>query len=65
MLECHFYYLIANYLSEHHPLVNTQWGSQSGKSTVTALLATTYDWFTHLEAGRDIGSVFFWSVERI
>jgi len=30
-----------------------------GKSTVTTLLATTYDWFTHLEAGRDIGSVFF------
>jgi len=48
--------LIANYLSEHHPLVNTQLGFQSGKSTVTA---TTYDWFTHLEAGRDIGSVFF------
>jgi len=35
------------------------WGFQSGKSTVTALLETTYDWFTHLEAGRDIGSVFF------
>ena len=33
-----------------------QWGVQS---TVTALLATTYDWFTHLEAGRDVGSVFF------
>ena len=40
MLECHFHYLIAKYLSEHHPLVNTQWGFQSGKSTVTALLAT-------------------------
>ena len=59
MLECHFHYLIAKYLSEHHPLVNTQWGFQSGKSTVTALLATTHDWFTHLEAGRDVGSVFF------
>ena len=29
------------------------------QSTVTALLATTYDWFTHLEAGGDVGSVFF------
>ena len=56
MLECHFHHLIANYLSEHHPLVNTQWGVQSGKSTVTGLLATTYDWFTHLEASRDVGS---------
>jgi len=59
ILERHFHHLIANYLSEHHPLVNTQWGFQSGESTFTALLAKTYDWFTHLKAGRDVGSVFF------
>jgi len=34
-------------------------GFQSEESTVTALLATTYDWFTHLEAGRDVGSALF------
>ena len=57
--KMHFHHLIADYLSEHRPLVNTQWGSQSGKGTFTALLATTYDWFTHLEAGRDVSSIFF------
>jgi len=50
MLERHFHHFIANYLSEHHPLVNTQWGFQSGKGTVTALLSTAHDCFTHLEA---------------
>ena len=59
MLERHFYYLISSYLSENHPLANIQWGFQSGKSTISALLATTYNWFTQLEAGRDISSVFF------
>ena len=34
MLERHFHYLIANYLSEHHPLVNKQWGFQSGTSLI-------------------------------
>jgi len=39
MLERHFHHFIADYVSEHHPIVNMQWGVQS---TVTALLATTY-----------------------
>ena len=41
MLERHVYCLIAEYLSSDHPLANTQWGFQSGKSTVSALLTTT------------------------
>ena len=43
MLERHVYYLITEHLSSVHPLANTQWGFQSGKSTVSALLTTTHD----------------------
>ena len=35
-----------------------QWGFLSGKSTTTALLATTYEWHKHLEAGVEICVVF-------
>ena len=59
MLERHFHSLISSYLSENHPLANIQWGFQAGKSTVAALIATTHDWLTQLEVGRDIGSIFF------
>ena len=41
MLKRHVYYLITEHLSSVHPLSNTQWGFQSGKSTVSALLTTT------------------------
>jgi len=58
MLERHVYYLITERLSLNHPLANTQWGFQSGKSTVTALLITTYDWLKELEAGKEVYSVF-------
>jgi len=40
---------------------NTQWSFQSGKSTATALLITTYDWLiiNELEAGKEVCSMFF------
>ena len=56
MLECHVHYLITEHLSSNHLLSNTRWGFQSGKSTATALLTTTYDW---LKAGKEVCSVFF------
>ena len=59
MLERHVHYLITEHLSSNHPLANTQWGFQSGKSTATALLTTTYDWLKELEAGKEVCSVFF------
>ena len=58
LLERHFHQLITDHLSDNHPLANTQWGFQPAKSTVTALLSTTYDWLEEMEAGRDICSVF-------
>jgi len=32
--------IISQHLAQHHPLSNSQWGFQSGKSTVSALLTT-------------------------
>ena len=58
LLERHFHQLITDHLSVNHPLANTQWGVQPAKSTVSALLSTTYDWLEEMEAGRDICSVF-------
>jgi len=59
MLERHFHTLVSTHLARNHPLSNFQWGFQSGKSTETALLATTNEWFTHLEARKDICAIFF------
>ena len=50
---------ITNHLNEYHPLSNKQWGFQSGKSTTTALLSVTHDWFQALEAGQEVCSIFF------
>ena len=38
LLECHFHQLIADYLSNNHPLANTQWGFQPAKSTVKCIV---------------------------
>ena len=51
--------LIAEHLEVHHPLSNTQWGFQAGKSTTGALLSTTYEWLTALENGSKVCAVFF------
>ena len=54
MLERHFHQY------EYHPLSNKQWGFRSGKSTTTALLSVTHDWFQALEAGQEVCSIFFY-----
>ena len=46
-------------MSSTQQFANAQWGFQNGKSTVTALLATTYDWFQMLDSGKDMCAVFF------
>ena len=54
----------APYIHEHilqeDILPECQWGFLSGKSTTTALLATTYEWHKHLEAGVEICGVFLY-----
>ena len=59
ILERHFHQHITSYLSEANPLSNKQWGFQAGKSTVTALLSVTHEWFKILESGQEVGSIFF------
>jgi len=59
LLERHVHKLLADHLSTHHPLSNSQWGFSEGKSTVTALLTTTHEWFQSLEEGKEICAVFF------
>ena len=58
LLECYFHQLITDHWSDNHPLANTQWEFQPAKSTVSALLSTTYDRLEEKEAGRDICSMF-------
>ena len=54
---------IANLVLQHlmvtQPIFASQWGFQSGKSTITALLETTHNWFEILETGSEVGAVFF------
>ena len=58
-LERHVYALIMRHLQENHPLSAFQWGFLEGRSTVSALLHITNQWFQALEAGNDICAVFF------
>ena len=59
LLEHHMHFLLTEHLSSHHPISSDQWGFQSGKSTVSALLTSTHKWFQQLEAGREVCAVFF------
>ena len=47
------------HLQDTGQLSNNQWGFRSQRSTVSALATVTHDWFTALEAGKEIGAVFF------
>ena len=40
-------------------LSDNQWGFRGGRSTVSAFILTTMDWFASLESGNDICAVFF------
>ena len=59
LLERHVHKILTEHLCTHHPLSNSQWGFSAGKSTVTALLTTTHEWFQRLEEGKEICAVFF------
>ena len=59
LLEKHVHHITAKHVSTNPQFANVQWGFQSGKSTVTALLATTYDWFQMLDSGKEVCAVFF------
>jgi len=50
--------LLLQHLAETQPISDSQCGFQSGKSTVTALLETTHNYFNVLEKGKEVGAVF-------
>ena len=58
-MERHFHLLITEHLRDCHPLSDSQWGFQAGKSTVTGLLATLHSWLNILEKTQEVGAVFF------
>ena len=51
--NCNF--LVSNIVAQ--PRLNN--ADNAGKSTVTALLTTTHEWFQQLEEGKEICAVFF------
>ena len=51
--------LLLQHLAETQPISDSQWGFQRGKSTVTALLDATHNWFEILERERGVGAVIF------
>ena len=59
VLERHVFQLVTKELDENCPLSDSQWGFRAGRSTVSALLSTTSNWFELLEAGKDICAIFF------
>ena len=59
VLEKHIRHLMQEHLQDTGQLSNNQWGFRSQQSTVSALATVTHDWFTALEAGKQIGAVFF------
>ena len=58
-LERHIHWLISTHLAESQLLSEKQWGFLLGKGTVTALLATTYQWFQALEERKNVCAIFF------
>ena len=59
VLERHIFMIVMDHLKLNHPLSAFQWGFLEGRSTVTALLHLTDQWFQALESGHDVCAVFF------
>ena len=51
--------LLLQQLMETQLISDSQWSFRRGKSTVTALLETTHNWFEMLERGKEVGPVPF------
>ena len=59
LLEKIVYSLLWEHLLDHSPISDCQWGFQKQKSTTTALLSTTQEWFKLLDRRQDVICVFF------
>ena len=47
------------HLAHNCPLAINEWGFLPEKSTMSAILSATHEWFTLLEEGNEVGTVFF------
>ena len=56
--EKHVYSLLIEYPSSNQPLLDSQWGFQVHRSTSTALITPTRDWFESLEDDKEVRVVF-------
>ena len=54
LLEKYVHSILWDHLLQQAPLSSNQWRYQSGKSTVTSLLAATNDWQNNLDHQIDI-----------
>ena len=52
-------YNVAAHLEYTYPPMQNQWGFLPGRSTTSAILSATHDWFTLLEEGKEISAVIF------
>ena len=59
LLEKIVYAILWDHLLKHTPISDRQWGFQRGKSTTTALLSATHNWFSLLDRQCDVLCVFF------
>ena len=59
VLERHISNLIMDHLHHHCFISDRQWGFLEGRSTVTALIRCTDDWFRALEEGHEVCAIFF------
>ena len=58
LLEKHVYNIMYDHLLINHQLSDSQWDFRSGRSTVSALLTVTHDWFAALEHDEEVCAVF-------
>ena len=59
VLERIIYNRVTAHLECIYPPIQNQWGFLPGRSTTSAILSATHDWFTLLEEGKEISAVFF------
>ena len=59
ILEKIVYTRLWEHIVEHAPLSDCQWGFQKQRSTTTALLFTTHEWYSFLDKQKDVICVFF------
>ena len=59
LLERHTFKLILSHVKSVSPLTLQQWGFRSRRSTVSALLHATHNWFQTIDKGKEVCTIFF------